>query len=248
MDHQVEPEFLVKPDAAGKALMRKFRNSTASIHWGDLRGNALNNGSMFFLYTGKALFAVTAGHVYRGYLERSVRQRVVCQIDELPFDPAKRLISAGSAEIDIATFRITEDEFNLIGRSTVPWPPIIPEAGNGVLVCGLPGFERRNPRPFFVDAGYSTSVMRVDSVSDRTLSMLRQPDEEVIDILGLGVAPLGLDIGGMSGGPVAAIIKNSEGALSWHVSGIIFEGHAEYNIVQALRADLINEDGTIKNS
>jgi len=183
MDYQVEPEFLVKPDAAGKALMRKFRDSTASFHWGDLRGNSLNNGSTFLLYTGKALFAVTAGHVFRGYMERSMHEPLVCQIDGMPFNPAERLISAGSAEIDIATFAITEDEFNLLGKSTVPWPPIIPEAGNGVLVCGLPGLERRNPRPFFVDAGYSTLVMRVDSVSDRTLSMLRQTDEEIIDVL-----------------------------------------------------------------
>ena len=51
----------------------------------------------------------------------------------------------------------------------------------------------------------------------------------------------------MSGGPVAVIPKDSEGALSWHVSGIIFEGHAAYNIVQAMRADWINEDGTVKN-
>lgn len=88
--------------------------------------------------------------------------------------------------------------------------------------------------------------MRGDSVSDRTLSMLRQPDDEVIDILGTGVAPLGLDIGGMSGRPVAAIIKDSDGILSWHTSGVIYEGHTPYNVVQAMRADLINEDGTIR--
>ena len=56
--------------------------------------------------------------------------------------------------------------------------------------------------------------------------MLREPGEEVLDILGMGIAPLGLDVGGMSGGPVAAIIKGSDGMLSWHISGVIYEGHA----------------------
>lgn len=155
-------------------------------------------------------------------------------------------MGVGSDGVDIATFRITEEEFQDVGRATVPWPPVIPEEGNGVLICGLPAVSRLNPRPFRVDIGYSTFVMRVDSVTDRTLSMLRQPNEEVLDILGLGIAPLGLDIGGMSGGPVAAVIQDAGGTLSWHISGIIYEGHQSYNIIQAMRADWINDDGTIK--
>jgi hypothetical protein len=50
----------------------------------------------------------------------------------------------------------------------------------------------------------------------------------------------------MGGGPVAAIIKDSDGALSWHIAGVIYEGHGPLNIVQAMRADLINDDGTIR--
>ncbi len=41
------------------------------------------------------------------------------------------------------------------------------------------------------------------------------------------------------------IIKNPNGTLSWHISGVIYEGHRSYNIVQAVRADLINDDGTV---
>jgi hypothetical protein len=49
----MEPEFLIKSDAAGRNHIRKFRSTTASLHWGDYRGNTLNNGSMFFLFTGE---------------------------------------------------------------------------------------------------------------------------------------------------------------------------------------------------
>ena len=91
----------------GQGHIRKFRSTTASLHWGDYHGNALNNGSMFFLYTGQALFAVTARHVFEGYMKRAKDQPVLCQIDGMPFDPEKRLISAGSDGVDIATFSIT---------------------------------------------------------------------------------------------------------------------------------------------
>lgn len=51
----MEPDFLIKADPAGRQLMTKFRSQTASFHWGDYQGNTLSNGSMFFVYTERAL-------------------------------------------------------------------------------------------------------------------------------------------------------------------------------------------------
>ena len=128
------------------------------------------------------------------------------------FDPVSRLIAAGT-DIDITTFHITAEELRCLRRITTPWPPVIPEVGNGVLVCGLPGETRLTPRPGLLDMGYSTALMRVDSVTDRTISMMMQPNKEMIDILGIGLPPPSRDIGGMSGGPVAAVVTSKSGAL-----------------------------------
>jgi hypothetical protein len=126
-----------------------------------------------------------------------------------------------------------------------PWPPVIPEVGNGVLVCGLPGETRLTPRPGLLDIGYSTALMRVDSVTDRTISMMMQPNEEMIDILGIGLPPPSRHIGGMSGGPVAAVVNSKSGLFSWAIAGVIYEGHQSFDIIQAMRADLIRPDGTL---
>jgi hypothetical protein len=74
-------------------------------------GATVHSGSIFFLYTEQALFAVTARHVFEGYMRCANERPIVCQIDGVPFSPEKRLIAAGSDAVDIATFRITEKEF-----------------------------------------------------------------------------------------------------------------------------------------
>ena len=243
----MEPDYLIQADAAGVAVLDAIKRGTCSIFWGDNQGNVFNNGSMFFLDTGVTLLAVTARHVYESYLERRrdiPGPELVCQIDGMHFDPVSRLIAAGT-DIDITTFHITAEELRCLRRITTRWPPVIPEVGNGVLVCGLPGETRLTPRPGLLDIGYSTALMRVDSVTDRTISMMMQPNEEMIDILGIGLPPPSRDIGGMSGGPVAAVVTSTSGIFSWAISGVIYEGHQSFDIIQAMRADLIRPDGSL---
>ena len=88
----------------------------------------------------------------------------------------------------------------------------------------IPGRDEAMPRPGLLDIGYSTALMRVDSVTDRTISMMMQPNEEMIDILGIGLPPPSRDIGGMSGGPVAAVVTSTSGVFSWAISGVIYQG------------------------
>lgn len=95
-------------------------------------GVELRSGSAFFLDTGTGLLAITAGHVYREYLE--ARQRfgtVSCKINEAPFDPATALVAcrydpADSQTPDIATFRFDYDRLMGIHKQALrcdPWPP-----------------------------------------------------------------------------------------------------------------------------
>jgi hypothetical protein len=200
---------------------------------------------MFFLNTGKALFAVTARHVFESYVEHARERNITCQIGGMKFDPVSRLISMGS-EIDIVTFRITPNELAELRMNTMPWPPFTPPEGNGVLVCGFPGYGRFAHKPGGVTFSCFSGLMRVDSISDRSISMLRQANEELVDVLGVGHPGPNLDIGGTSGGPIAGVQKTPSGLLLWFISGVIVEGHQSFDIIYAARADLINEDGTIK--
>jgi hypothetical protein len=79
------------------------------------------NGSAIILDCGRGPFAVTAGHVLEQWLaDRNKTQRIGCQIGNVPFDLADRLIDTGTHRgIDIATFRITPDEVAQLGKQVV---------------------------------------------------------------------------------------------------------------------------------
>lgn len=200
---------------------------------------------MFFLNSGEALFGVTARHVYADY--RNQAQDRCCQIGDLQFEPTIRLIDE-DIEFDIATFRIKPNELELIrkGVNSVPWPPMIPSEGALVALAGLPGQLKGNPEPFEANWLYYLAVFKVSSVSDKDVSMVKPPDQELTDLFGKGLPPPSFDIGGMSGGPVVLLQENPSGLLSWSISGVIYEGLASYDIIKAKRADVILGDGTLK--
>ena len=222
-------------------------NSTAVIYWHADGGPILHNGSMFFVHTKRALFGVTARHVYEEYLERAETEPTICKINNLKVNLKDRLIGTGT-EVDIATFRVTPVELaNLVGNIPVPWPPKVPAVGARVFVCGLPGLARSMPTLKKVAFKHSWILMCVDSVSDRGISMVRQPNEEMIDLLGAELPPQNIDIGGMSGGPIAVHMNTPVGSTCWFLSAVITEGHQAqaYDIIHGARADWINDDGTI---
>jgi hypothetical protein len=86
----------------------------------------------------------------------------------------------------------------------------------------------------------------VHIVSERDISIVRPPDNEVLDVHGHGFPERQYDFGGMSGGPVAMLV---EGGLiaSWALSGVIYEFQQGLEILKAVRADLITENGELTN-
>lgn len=234
--------FLTGP--GGKHLLYAIGSSTSVFAWGKPPYDPDHrNGSMFFIDTGRGLFGVTAKHVFEDY-ERCVAERhVVCQIDNLVFNPIGRLVSRG-VQCDVATFRITPEEFKQLGRLTTPWPPVMPKVGEAVILAGLPGIEKKFPDHGYIYFGKVVLIATVDSVSDREISFVRPPDDQVIDTLGKGLPPRNYNMAGMSGGPMATLLETS-GVLSWAVSGIISEAHQDYEILKAARADFINDRGTV---
>lgn len=104
-----------------------------------------------------ASFAVTAEHVYDGYLEdRAARRIRSCQIGNVAFDdPEDRLIARGKhLGIDIATFRVTPAEIAARGNRIVEgtdgaWPAPSNDC-EAVFFAGFPGGERI-PKPTWPD-------------------------------------------------------------------------------------------------
>jgi hypothetical protein len=88
------------------------------------------------------------GHVYDGYLDgkqKSGAKNIVCQIDNIPFDPEAKLHSYNRG-LDIATFGFSYDDLIKMGKQAIsgfPWPPPehIPEE-LAVWFGGFPGINR----------------------------------------------------------------------------------------------------------
>ncbi len=208
-------------------------------------------GSIFFLDCGRGPFAVTAAHVYEGFLEHCSAYRVrSCQIGNVAFNPTERFIAWGKdIGIDIATFKITPEEIEATGKRVVkgvdgPWPPP-PQKDEVVFFGGFPGDERDNVTADDVTFGLHSAMIRLTSLTDRQLCC-QFDRSNWIDVHGLGLPPVGYDLGGMSGGPMLAPIL-VDGAWNWRLIGVISEAKSieGFERVIAERAHFILPNGKL---
>jgi hypothetical protein len=150
----------------GKAEIEFAADVTAPLCWvlRDCSGERMKNGSVFFLNTGVATFAVTACHVVEECFADSKRRTFVQTMiggrtgRPIPIHLGDRIIDAHH-DLDIATFRITPEELKLAGHTVLSgyqsaWPPRLPEVDGSITCCGFPGHSRtvRSPTTSFLES------------------------------------------------------------------------------------------------
>jgi hypothetical protein len=125
---------------------------------------------------GGRLLAVTAAHVYRGYLDAKLgARRVLCHIGNVEFDPERRLVGIGQ-NVDIVTFDFTYEELRRVGKQAlvvadaVLWPPPHPFSGQGAFLVGFPAASRLWLSWRAMSFGLYIGCPRINSVSDRQIT------------------------------------------------------------------------------
>jgi len=235
-----------------KEVLKTAASYVAPFFWdnNDEDGSGvLHNGSIFFLDCGEEVFAVTANHVYQGYRTRKEKHpSTTCQIMNLPYDPENRLIDYYS-EYDIATFRISEEEVENIGKAILTgsqstWPPEPPVAGKGVFFAGYPGKARLYSHPNKVDFGLYMASTIAQTVNNRHISCQFDRDN-MEDTMGNGLPPQGYDLGGLSGAPLITVVETNN-LWTWRLGGVIYEASPRLEIIFASRADFILSDGRLR--
>lgn len=241
---------------------RRHDDGAAHVTWwlwrtqerSELTPLKLSQGSMFFLDCGRGAFAVTADHVYDGFLEDLDERRVrSCQIGNVAFDnPEDRLIARGKhLGIDIATFRVTPEEIAATGKRIVrgtdgvwPSPPI---DGEAVFFGGFPGGERIPIAAHEISFGLHSAMVPLTSQTDYQLCCQLDRDSRV-DVRGLGLPPEGYDLGGVSGGPMLQPVYRDK-VWGWRLAGVLSEAVAAgaFERVTAVRAHFILPDGRISS-
>lgn len=243
----------------GKVLLEAPRSYVSPLYWGTPKENGEwtvdNNGTAFAIDCGAGPFLVTASHVYEGYLEAKAKAPAIrCQLGNMEFIPEKRVIDfRPSAQLDIATFQVTEAEIRTLGKTVLKgsnssWPPDPAAENAGVLFAGFPGIERKPLDPREYVFGVYAALTPVSSVSHRHFGCAFER-HEWIDIWGRGIPEDGYDLGGISGAPMLVLGESRAGVFSWRLGGVLYNASAAIGeIVLAHHARYIRPDGSLDES
>jgi hypothetical protein len=220
-------------DGLGKAELELVGSYPSPLVWtiNDERGlKRMKGGTVFFLDTGVSTFAVTAAHVVQEYFKDSNYPGVHCSIAcdgnrPLRIPLGDRIIDA-SSEIDIATFRVTPAEIGYLNRPVLrgyvrEWPPKPAQVDSPATYCGFPGLGRR-PIERGVVFGAVPMAGMVSS-SHETMTSILIEREHLVRLLGDDDMPENFNFGGMSGGPLLAIVQ-AEVMRVWRPAGVIIQG------------------------
>jgi len=229
---------------------RAIAASIAPFLWcePDAKGGLKVRNGTTFIVSADRTFAVTADHVFAGYLKarQAFGDVARCQLGNLRFDPEDRLI-ARSASLDIVTFRIAPNEIGRTheGRFAMSFHPLIPQGERGVLFTGFPGLARNRLSEREIETGIFTALTVAENITDVQISGHFDRERQV-DKPGRPTSPQGYDIGGVSGAPLVTIV-DSASLHYWRLGGVITDFSTSFEIFYATRADFILPDGTLRD-
>jgi len=236
----------------GPALSNVAASYIAPIYWLDPHAPLTavpQNGTIFFLNCSGTTFAVTADHVYRAYLaKKQAAPHIVCKIGNMTVDPENRCIDRNE-DLDIVTFRITDDEIHQIGKlaltgSQQKWPPAPPWPGRGVFFAAYPGVAHILHDGHIIDFGIYAANTIATQVTDELITCEFER-ERWVDHLGLGLPEEGYNLSGISGCPLLTLVDH-RGILSWRLAGVTYGApRCAGEMILVRRADFIREDGRL---
>ena len=234
----------------GREIANIARDYTSAIYWISPKKQKINNGSIFFLDFGNGPFAVTADHVYQGYLDSKADDpSTKCQIGNIVFSPQERLIDRDT-KIDVATFSVKNKEIEIDKKTvhmvdTRNWPPKPPEVGKGIFFAGYPGGYRTAQIRKGVEVNFGTyfSVLVATSVKDNDI-ICQYERNEIINMFVDSELPYPQNLGGLSGAPLWTLVQTN--IFSWRLGGIIYQFSPDFELLYARRPDCLLADGRIK--
>jgi hypothetical protein len=233
----------------GKVLANVAFQCSAPIYWFTItrgsRGTVMNSGTIFFVDAGHGPIGITARHVIEGYREAHANNPdTACEVGGLLIDPLTDLIAEDPLR-DIATLQVNFEQLKKIGKTVHvnprEWPPKPPEVSEGVFFGGYLG-SLRSERPGVIQWGFGGGLDIVANVHDDRISICFNredwvPQEDV-------QPPMqGAPWGGVSGGPVFAVVENH--IVSWRLAGVAKEFNSNFELLYASSLSRIRPDGSI---
>jgi len=212
--------------------------------------SSMKSGTVTLVRTPERYFAVTAAHVLRDWEEDQIVGAQMTILMNVVLSGLK--VIDINDNLDLATFELDETDIEALNKLVVPlekWPPQPPIEGRGVLLGGYPGISRdvrtAETNTIELDWGLFVGLVTAGRVSLDQVSWTVDRNH-LVPHDSIPALPRNADLGGISGGPVIALLERN-GVHYWGLAGIISEASAQLEHVIAKRADYINADGTISN-
>lgn len=210
----------------------------------------LYGATCFILRFDAGLIGITANHVIEAFEKRSREEgQFVYLLRTGPIDLIAAVIDR-NAELDIATFRVTEDQ--LIGSKAIAidcrteWPPPTPDRGAALSLGGYPEKLKKSSMQSDVEFRAYVNMCFAEDVSNNDILVTYEPGRDFRALAAAEFPDVGADLSGCSGGPVLMHVER-KGWLRWFAVGIIIAslGMAEFDLIRIRRINAVRRDGMI---
>jgi len=190
---------------------------------------SLRSASGFVAQIKGRFFLGTADHVWRAFLDRVANSEdVIFQAGSLRITPDRPNVYR-DPDRDIVFIPISEGEARrsarLVSSSPRGWPPPRPPEGSYVVFSGCPEVMRDHVNDSRLEFGSFSSIMRVTSARDEHIVCQFEREIWISDYR--KVPPPGMNLSGMSGGPVFSLADS----LSIPLIGLIYEFSADLELL-----------------
>ncbi len=180
----------------GKFRHQQTTTYVAPFYWGVPgrdSSTSIKNGTISFINLGEATIGVTAGHVYKQYIEdKAMNKNIVCNIMSESFDPQENIIDYNfDKNVDLATFKISEHTIRnskkTILDATHTLTPI--KKNDPICFAGYPGKEREekfavNGTPLLSFGIYSNLAIASEVNDERIMCEFK---ESTVSTIGQGL-------------------------------------------------------------
>ncbi len=215
-----------------------------------------SGGTCFILRFDAGLIGVTAEHVIKECEEaKKPGTKIVSLLRTVPFDLTAAIVDR-DAELDIATFGVTEDQ--LIASEAVAidcrpgWPPPEPNTGAALSLAGFPEELRKVSSHSSTEFGAYVNLLFAEDVTDREIIGTYEPQRDIRIRAAPEFPDLGANLSGCSGGPALMHVEHN-GCHRWFPVGVIVLGAGqspegamtEFDVFRIRRINAIRQDGTI---
>ena len=210
------------------------------------REPVLKGATITFVNTGSNSFGITDYHVFEKYLElKNKLKNFRCQIDNLTFDLESRLIDYNSdSNIDLATFKINDDEFRLMSAKPLhhkSWPVKLKNETKTepVFILGFPGHLRSITSTTNIMAAYVSLLLTIETINDNQIGIvLRRENWTTIFKTSKPV-----DLSKFRGISGAGVFRMNN--IVPELLGIVTDHSENLDILLCTRSDILTNEGNI---